>query len=121
MFGVRIGLMILIIRSHNRLNGPRFSSAEYAVIALILAVLAAYYLIHREWLLAFIAWGITCNCLPGVALGISELRTLAREDALQARFGTNPRARDLGKRIPICCGIRLRSRRLHSSPGRCWR
>jgi hypothetical protein len=66
--------MIEIIKSHNRLNGLRFSVAEFALIALSIGVFATYYLAHRRFAHAFIAWGITLNCCPVVALGLSALR-----------------------------------------------
>jgi hypothetical protein len=66
--------MILIIKAHNRLNGIKFSTIEFAFIALIIAPFAVYYILHHQFVLAFISGGIIFNCLPVVYFGINAFR-----------------------------------------------
>lgn len=66
--------MLDIIQRHNRLNGLAFSIFEFGFIALFVGAFAAYYLVHRRWVMASIGWGITLNCLPVVIYGLRQLR-----------------------------------------------
>jgi hypothetical protein len=63
-----------IIQRHNRLNGVIFSTIEFGLIALIVGTFASYYIIYHKVMLAFIAWGITLNCVPVVVYGIRAWR-----------------------------------------------
>jgi hypothetical protein len=74
-----------IIQRHNRLNGVIFSIVEFALIALFIGAFASYYLLHQRAVMAFIAWGITLNCVPVVFYG---LRQLARDQASGQRVGS---------------------------------
>jgi hypothetical protein len=65
--------MIRIIKSHNRLNGIKFATIEFGLIALIVAPFAVYYCLHQRFVLAFISGGIVLNCLPVVYYGIDAL------------------------------------------------
>ena len=65
--------MIRIIKSHNTLNGIKFATMEFALIALIVAPFAGYYCLHQRFVLAFISGGIMLNCLPVVYYGIQAL------------------------------------------------
>jgi hypothetical protein len=63
-----------IIHRHNRLNGVAFSIIEFTFISLFVGGFGTYYLVHRNALIATIAWGITLNCLPVVVIGLRQLR-----------------------------------------------
>jgi hypothetical protein len=67
--------MIEIIRRHNRLNGVRFSIAEFSVIALIVGFFTCYYTIHGRSVMALIGWGIILNCSAVVAIGVYMLKS----------------------------------------------
>ena len=73
--------MIRIIKSHNRLNGIKFATIEFALIALIVAPFAGYYCLHQQFVLAFISGGIMLNCLPVVYYGIEALHK-GQDDSL---------------------------------------
>jgi len=73
--------MIRIIKSHNRLNGIKFATIEFALIALIVAPFAGYYCLHQRFVLAFISGGIMLNCLPVVYYGIEALHK-GQDDSL---------------------------------------
>ena len=66
--------MIRIIKSHDRLNGIKFATIEFALITLIVAPFAVYYCLHQRFVLAFISGGIMLNCLPVVYYDIDALR-----------------------------------------------
>jgi hypothetical protein len=65
--------VIDIIKRHNRLNGIRFSIAEFGLIALIVGAFAAYYLTHHRAVMAVVTTGLTANCLPVVVIGVRML------------------------------------------------
>jgi len=62
------------IEVHNRLNGYRFSAAEFAVIAVLVTPFAAYYLVHGRFVAGLIALGIIVNCLPVVVTALASVR-----------------------------------------------
>lgn len=72
--------MVAIIKAHNRLNGIKFSIGEFVLMLLAVGPFAIYYLVHQEFLLAFIAWGITLNFLPVLAFGIRQLLDKKQEE-----------------------------------------
>ena len=56
--------MIRIIRSHNRLNGLRFSALEFGLVGLVVLALAGYFLLAGASLLGVATLGIAVNCVP---------------------------------------------------------
>ena len=86
-----------IIQRHNRINGVKFSVAEFGGIGLFIGTFGAYYIIHGRFALAATATGITLNCLPVVVLG---LRQLAQDRANGKPIGSfwDPRAREQHRR-----------------------
>ena len=86
-----------IIQRHNRLNGLAFSIVEFAFIALLIGAFAAYYLLHHRFVMAFIGWGITLNCVPVAVIG---LRQWAQDRASGAPAGSfwDRRAREQHRR-----------------------
>jgi hypothetical protein len=71
--------VIDIIRRHNRLNGVKFSVAEFMLIAILAGAFATYYVAHQKQIMAFITLGITSNCLTVVILGVRTLMDRANE------------------------------------------
>jgi protein-S-isoprenylcysteine O-methyltransferase Ste14 len=61
--------MIERIRDHNNLNGIRFATIEFSVIALVGAVLTLIMLVLGRWIPGLIFMGITANCLVIVVIG----------------------------------------------------
>jgi small-conductance mechanosensitive channel len=62
--------MVERIKAHNKLNGIIFSTLEFALIALVIAPFAAYYVLNAQLLMAAISTGILLNCLVIVAFGL---------------------------------------------------
>ncbi|HEX7496057.1 MAG TPA: hypothetical protein VF349_05445 [Candidatus Limnocylindrales bacterium] len=56
--------MTRIIRSHNRLNGLRFSALEFGLVGLVVLALAGYFLLAGASLLGVPSIGIAVNCVP---------------------------------------------------------
>ena len=84
--------MIRIIRGHNRLNGFRFSSVEFALVGLVAVVLAGYFVLSGSYLLGFVAVGIGANCSPVVLLGIDSIRAGELDIGLRAMLRPSIRA-----------------------------
>ena len=83
--------MIRIIRSHNRLNGLRFSALEFGLVGLVVLALAGYFLLAGASLLGVATLGVAVNCVPVVWLGIGSLR--AGESDIGLRAMLRPTAR----------------------------
>ena len=83
--------MIRIIRSHNRLNGLRFSTLEFGLVGLVVLALAGYFLLAGASLLGVASLGIAVNCVPVVWLGIDSRR--AGESDIGLRAMLRPAAR----------------------------
>ena len=78
--------MIEIIRRHNRLNGIKFSVAEFTLIAVLAGAFAAYYAAHQKAVMVFITLGITSNCLTVALIGTRTLMDRTAEDNQIAPF-----------------------------------
>lgn len=76
--------MIRIIRSHNRLNGLRFSAVEFGLVGLVALVLAGYFVAYGAYVLGLVALGIGINCSPVVLIGIDSLRAGESDIGLRA-------------------------------------
>lgn len=87
--------MIRIIRGHNRLNGVRFSTAEFGAVGLIVLALAVYCLFARSYLVAIVSIGIAANCIPVVGLGIGSLRDGEPDVGLRGMLSPEYRAKAL--------------------------
>lgn len=87
--------MIGIIRSHNRLNGARFSTAEFGAAGLIGLALAVYFLIASSYLVAIVSIGVAANCIPVVGLGIGSLRAGEPDVGLRGMLSPEYRAKSL--------------------------
>ena len=61
--------MIERIRDHNNLNGIRFATIEFSIIAFVGAVLTLIMLVLGRWAPGLIFLGITANCLVIVVTG----------------------------------------------------
>ena len=90
--------MIRIIRSHNRLNGLRFSTLEFGLVGLVVLALAGYFLLAGASLLCVASLGIAVNCLPVVWLGIGSLRAGESDVGLRALLRPAARAAALRER-----------------------
>lgn len=89
--------MIRIIQSHNLLNGIWFATLEFGFIALVIAPFAIYYLLHDQWLYAFVFGGIALNCLPVIWYGLRAIQngeagsgTVWDKNARQKLVAENP-------------------------------
>jgi len=65
--------MIKIIKSHNQLNGVKFSIIEFIAIFFIAFSTSVFLLIHHLFLTGLIYFGIAVNCLPIVIIGVHTL------------------------------------------------
>jgi hypothetical protein len=83
--------MIERVKTHNRLNGYRFSTLEFSLIILILVPFAGYYFIYQQWLFAMITLGIMVNCLPIVLWGIKSWQA-KKDTGHQMLFDSKQRA-----------------------------
>ena len=70
--------MIGRVLEHNRLNGYRFVSIEFGIIALVALLLAVAYGATGRWLTAAVAAGIALN---GVVIVAFAIRSLLRGEA----------------------------------------
>lgn len=84
-----------IIRRHNALNGLRFSLLEFGLIALLVGSFSAYYLLHRDLIMALITLGITLNCLPVVVFAGHTLLTTASHTRVGSIWDRRARAQHL--------------------------
>lgn len=84
-----------IIRRHNALNGQCFSLLEFGLIALLIGSFSAYYLLHRDVIMALITLGITLNCLPVVVFAGRTLLTTASHTRVGSIWDRRARARHL--------------------------
>jgi len=64
--------MIQRIRTHNLLNGIKFSIAEFVIIALLISPFAIYYILHAKVIFALVSVGLILNCLTVAALGLRQ-------------------------------------------------
>jgi len=85
--------MIRRIKSHNLLNGIKFSIAEFAFIALVVAPFAIYYVTHNNILYATISVGIMFNCLTTVAFGLGQFLRKEHDIDLRRVFNKDERER----------------------------
>lgn len=65
--------MLIIIRSHNYLNGNIFSLVEFLLTAGILFPFTAFYFLHEHYILGTIGLGIIFNCLIIVLIAAISL------------------------------------------------
>ena len=65
--------MIQRIKTHNVLNGIKFSIVEFVIIALLISPFAIYYILHAQIIYALVSEGLTLNCLTVVAIGLRQL------------------------------------------------
>lgn len=84
--------MLRIIRSHNRLNGLRFSALEFGLVGLVVLALAGYFLLAGASLFGVATLGTAGNCLPVVWLGIGSLRAGESDIGLRAMLRPTARA-----------------------------
>jgi hypothetical protein len=87
-----------IIRRHNRLNGLVFSIVEFGLISLFTGSFATYYLIHMRWVMAFIGWGITLNCLPVIIYGLRQLAEARARGESMGSYYSDKSAREQHRR-----------------------
>lgn len=66
-------MMIDKVKNHISVFGDKFVTTEFAFVALATGSVAFFFLVHAQFVLGFIASGITLNCLPMVAFGIRAL------------------------------------------------
>ena len=64
--------MIQRIKTHNVLNGIKFSIPEFVIIALLISPFAIYYILHAKVILALVSVGLILNCLTLAALGLRQ-------------------------------------------------
>lgn len=69
--------MIERIKTHNHLNGLRFSMAEFVLIAGVISPFAGYYVLHGRYGYALISVGLIINCLTVAAFSWQQWRTKA--------------------------------------------
>jgi len=65
--------MIQRIKTHNILNGIKFSIAEFLFIPLVIIPFAIYYLTHAQLVYGLVSVGIFLNCLTAAGLGLRQL------------------------------------------------
>ncbi len=86
-------MMTRIIKSHNELNGIKFSVAEFALIALVIGPFGVYYLLNAQLVYGLIAAGIVFNCLTVVAFGVSAWRSNQAGSGLKSLMSREARDR----------------------------
>jgi len=75
--------MIQRIKTHNILNGIKFSIAEFVIIPLVIVPFAIYYLTHAQLVYGLVAAGIILNCLTVAGFGLRQLLNKEKEIGLQ--------------------------------------
>lgn len=85
--------MTKIVKTHNDLNGVKFSVAEFSVIALVVTPFAIYYVVHAQVVLALVTSGIETNCLTVVAFGARAWQSHRTGIGLRRLFDGETRAR----------------------------
>ena len=75
--------MIQRIKTHNILNGIKFSIAEFLFIPLLIIPFAIYYLTHARLLYGLVSVGILLNCLTVAGLGLRQLSAKVADVGLQ--------------------------------------
>ncbi len=91
--------MIQRIKTHNLLNGIKFSIAEFIFIPLVISPFAIYYIAHAQAGYALVSVGIILNCLTIPALGLRQLRNNEKDIGLRAFTDKDERDR-IGKEHP---------------------
>jgi hypothetical protein len=81
-------MMIERIKTHNVLNGMRFSIAEFLFIALVILPFAIYYLAYAHWINGLVSVGIISNCLTVVMIGLRQLDVHAARRPFRRPRGT---------------------------------
>ena len=84
--------MIDKIKNHISAFGAKFVVTEFVFVGLTTGAVALFFLIHAQFALAFIALGLTLNCLPVVVFGIGAL--VNREDRKNARIDERQTLKD---------------------------
>ncbi len=84
--------MIQRIKTHNVLNGIKFSIAEFVIIPGVLSPFAIYYVTHAKVEFAFISVGIILNCLTVAAFGLRQL--VSKEKGIGLRKLLDKQERD---------------------------
>jgi len=75
--------MIQRIKTHNILNGLKFSIAEFLFIPLVIIPFAIYYLTHARLVYGLVSVGIILNCLTVAGFGLRQLSDKVADVGLQ--------------------------------------
>ena len=67
--------MIRLIKSHNELNGLKFVTFEFGLMAVFLTLFGAYCLLAQKFAVGLVFGGIGLNCLPVVYYALRSLKT----------------------------------------------
>jgi hypothetical protein len=86
------------IKSHNVLNGMRFSIAEF----LFIVPFATYYLAHYRLAYGFVSFGVLANCVVVVVFGLRQLAQGDKDDGPQQLL--NKQKRIVGVTMSIING-----------------
>ena len=82
--------MIRLIKAHNELNGLKFVTFEFGLMAVFLTLFGGYCLLAQRWELGLFFGGVGLNCLPVV---YAALRALQKGDGGRGTIW-DPQARD---------------------------
>ncbi|MGH2465076.1 MAG: hypothetical protein ACRDGI_06415 [Candidatus Limnocylindrales bacterium] len=87
--------MIRVIRDHNKLNGLRFSAAEFTAVWVVGLGLALWFASAGAVLLAIAALGVAANAVPVVSLAVASIRAGEPDIGLRGMLHREVRAQAL--------------------------